>query len=160
MAARDSSEKRNGRHAILDLAPLELDCLRALWPMGEGTVRDIREALRARTPRAYTTIMTILDRMARKGIVSRRKAGRAWIYSPNISAANARARAIERLVEHFFAGSPEALAMQLAGKAEAPAAAVSRVEEANAEPRRAVRRELAAKEPAPAQALRMDDVLL
>ena len=160
MAARDSSEKRNGRHAILDLAPLELDCLRVLWPMGEGTVRDIREALRASTPRAYTTIMTILDRLARKGTVSRRKAGRAWVYSPNISAANARARAVERLVEHFFAGSPEALARQLAGKAEASSAVVSQAEEISAESRRAVQREPAAKEPAPALARRMDDVLL
>ena len=29
------------RHSILDLAPLELECLSVLWPIGEGTVRDI-----------------------------------------------------------------------------------------------------------------------
>ena len=160
MAPREAPEKRNGRHAILDLAPLELDCLRALWPMGEGTVRDIREALQVSTPRAYTTIMTILDRMARKGIVSRRKAGRAWVYVPNISAANARARAVARLVEHFFAGSPEALVRQLVGQVEAPSAIVSQVDERIAEPRRAVQRELAAEEPARVQTRRMDEVLL
>jgi BlaI family penicillinase repressor len=160
MAARGSIVRKNGRHAILDLAPLELDCLRALWPMGEGTVRDIREALRASTPRAYTTIMTILDRMARKGIVSRRKSGRAWLYSPNISAANARAKAIERLVEHFFAGSPEALVRQLSKPDLVSPAVIHEVEEKTVELRVPMQREKVAQEPAATSARRMDDVLL
>src|SRR5271154_5098520 len=61
------------RRSLLDLAPLELDCMNTLWPMGEGTVRDIRDRLACRLPRAYTTIMTIMDRLARKGVVERRK---------------------------------------------------------------------------------------
>jgi BlaI family transcriptional regulator, penicillinase repressor len=160
MAARSSTERKNGRHAILDLAPLELDCLRALWPMGEGSVRDIHEALRANTPRAYTTIMTILDRMARKGIVSRRKTGRAWMYSPNISAASARAKAVERLVECFFAGSPEALAMQLSKPDSVSAEVIPRPEERVVAPRVRVQRDRVEQATAPASARRMDDVLL
>lgn len=159
MAARESIVRKNGRHAILDLAPLELDCLRALWLMGEGTVRDIREAM-PNTPRAYTTIMTVLDRMERKGIVSRKKSGRAWMYSPNISAANARAKAVERLVEHFFAGSPEALVRQLSKPDFAATQAIPRVEEKTAEPRVQVQRESIEQATAPASARRMDDVLL
>src|ERR1700729_4385920 len=101
------------RHALLDLAPLELDCLNMLWPMGEGTVREIRDALAPRRPRAYTTIMTIMDRLARKGIVERRKNGRAYIYSPNLSAEEARAQALGQVVENYFGGSKEALIAQL-----------------------------------------------
>src|ERR1019366_7303606 len=48
------------RHSILDLAPLELECLSVLWPLGEGTVRDIHRALAASRPRAYTTVLTIM----------------------------------------------------------------------------------------------------
>ena len=59
------------RRSLLDLAPLELDCMNTLWPIGQGTVREIRDRLAARRPRAYTTIMTIMDRLARKGIVER-----------------------------------------------------------------------------------------
>ena len=98
------------RHSILDLAPLELDCMNALWPRGEATVRDIQQALVATRPRAYTTIMTILDRLAQKGVVGRKKAGRAWLYTPNLSAEQARTRAVALLVEGFFQGSTEALA--------------------------------------------------
>jgi predicted transcriptional regulator len=161
MTTRDSAEKRNGRHAILDLAPLELDCLSVLWPMGEATVRDIREALQASRPRAYTTIMTIMDRMAQKGMVSRRKAGRAWVYSPNVSAGEARVRAVERLVEHFFAGSAEALMAQLAGESVVVQQVVApRRTAGESAPRRAMKRAEAVEETPPAQARRMDDSLL
>src|ERR1700674_4911086 len=60
------------------LTPLYLACMNTLWPMGEGTVRDIRDRLAERRPRAYTTIMTIMDRLARKGVVERHKIGRAY----------------------------------------------------------------------------------
>jgi len=102
------------RHSILDLSPLELDCMNALWPVGEATVRDIQQALYPTRPRAYTTIMTILDRMAQKGIVLRHKSGRAWVYRPNLSAQEARSQALAHLVDGFFAGSSEGLAKHLA----------------------------------------------
>ncbi|MGH7936294.1 MAG: BlaI/MecI/CopY family transcriptional regulator [Chthoniobacterales bacterium] len=101
------------RRSILDLAPLELDCMNALWPCGEATVRQIQQALLPTRPRAYTTIMTILDRLAQKGIVERHKSGRAWIYRPNISAEEARSHAVSQVVDGFFGGSPVALASHL-----------------------------------------------
>jgi predicted transcriptional regulator len=103
------------RHAVLDLAPLELDCLNMLWPMGEGTVREIRDALASRRPRAYTTIMTIMDRLARKGVVERRKIGRAYTYRPNLSAETARTQALSQVIESFFGGSKESLMAHLDG---------------------------------------------
>ena len=101
------------RHSILDLAPLELECLSALWPMGEATVRDIHRALAESRPRAYTTVMTIMDRLAQKGIVSRRKAGRAFLYQAKLTAEEARLKAVEKIVDGFFDGSREALAAHL-----------------------------------------------
>ncbi len=95
------------RRSLLDLAPLELDCMNTLWPIGEGTVREIRELLAPRRPRAYTTIMTIMDRLARKGVVERRKSGRAYVYRANLSADDARRQALGQVVENFFGGSSE-----------------------------------------------------
>jgi len=95
------------RRSLLDLAPLELDCMNTLWPIGEGTVREIRDLLAPRRPRAYTTIMTIMDRLARKGVVERRKSGRAYIYRANLSADDARRQALGQVVENFFGGSSE-----------------------------------------------------
>lgn len=104
------------RHSILDLAPLELECLSVLWPLGEGTVRDIHRALAAIRPRAYTTVLTIMDRLEQKGIVARRKVGRAFHYQARLSVEEARLKAVEKIVEGFFEGSPEALAAHLSAQ--------------------------------------------
>jgi BlaI family transcriptional regulator, penicillinase repressor len=117
----------SSRHAVLDLAPLELDCMNVLWPMGEGTVREIRDALASRRPRAYTTIMTIMDRLARKGVVERRKTGRAYTYRPNLSAENARAQALSQVIESFFGGSKESLMAHLDGAQPKPRALAAAV---------------------------------
>ncbi len=114
------------RRSLLELAPLELDCMTALWLLGEGTVREIRETLAPRRPRAYTTIMTIMDRLTQKGIVERQRTGRAWKYRANLSKEAARAHAVAQVVENFFGGSMEELLAQmtdadgrrLAGRAE------------------------------------------
>jgi predicted transcriptional regulator len=108
-----SPRKASRRRSVLDLAPLELDCMNTLWPLGEATVRDIRDRLAERRPRAYTTIMTIMDRLARKGVVERRKSGRAYIYRAHLSADEARSQALTQLIDNFFAGSKEALLAKL-----------------------------------------------
>jgi predicted transcriptional regulator len=116
------------RRALLDLAPLELDCMNTLWPKGQATVREIRDSLAVRRPRAYTTIMTIMDRLARKGVVERRKVGRAYMYRPNLSAEEARTQALGHVIENFFGGSKEALLALLncdAPRARAAAATVT-----------------------------------
>ncbi len=115
--AAASSNASSRRRSVLDLAPLELDCMNTLWPMGQGTVREIRDRLAERRPRAYTTIMTIMDRLARKGVVERRKSGRAYIYVPTLSAQEARTHALSQVVESFFGGSKEALLAELGATA-------------------------------------------
>lgn len=60
-----------------------------LWDRGASagsgvTVREVAEALRDREL-AYTTVMTVLDRLAGKGMVERERAGRAWSYRPAAS---------------------------------------------------------------------------
>ncbi len=109
------TKRPSPRRSLLDLAPLELDCMNTLWPIGEATVREIRERLAERRPRAYTTIMTIMDRLARKGVVERHKVGRAYSYRPNLSMEDARAQALGQVLENFFGGSREALLAQLGG---------------------------------------------
>jgi len=113
MEHMDQPRAAGPRHSILDIAPLELECLSVLWLLGEGTVRDIHRAVAASRPRAYTTVMTIMDRLEQKGIVVRRKLGRAFLYQAKLSAEEARLKAVEKIVEGFFNGSPEALVAHL-----------------------------------------------
>jgi predicted transcriptional regulator len=116
MTAEALSRLQTPRKSLLELAPLELDCMSRLWQLGEATVRQIRDNLAATRPRAYTTILTIMDRLAHKGFVTRRKVGRAFLYLPNLTLEEARARAIARIVEHFFEGSYDTMAGYLSGK--------------------------------------------
>jgi BlaI family penicillinase repressor len=122
-ANETNGKMRSPRRALLDLAPLELDCMNTLWPMGEGTVRDIRDRLAERLPRAYTTIMTIMDRLARKGIVERRKVNRAYLYRPNLTAEQARSQALSQVLTNFFGGSKESLLAHLGAISHVRAAA-------------------------------------
>ena len=92
-----------------ELPDLELACLRLLWKAGDQTVHEVRDALRPNRPLAYTTVMTVLDRLARKGAVSRRKVGRAHLYHAEFPREAARQRALERLLDVYFDGSRESL---------------------------------------------------
>ena len=89
--------------------PLELECLKALWSLGEASVKDVQAALVRDRKLAYTTVMTILERLARKGGVMRRKSGRAYLYSPRLSREYLRQLAARELIDGFFDGSEEAL---------------------------------------------------
>ena len=89
--------------------PPELMCLKALWMLGEGNVNDIRNVTNRSKPLAYTTVMTLLDRLARKGAASRRKVGRAFVYTARISEDSIRKLALQQFVTNYFDGSAEQL---------------------------------------------------
>ncbi len=67
------------------LGDLERAVMEVVWaatvPM---SVRDVLTGLADRQP-AYTTVMTVLDRLARKGMVTRELAGKAWVYTAALS---------------------------------------------------------------------------
>jgi predicted transcriptional regulator len=85
-------------------------------------------------PLAYTTIMTVLDRLVRKGKLARRKVGRAFVYAPQSSRDEMRRVAIRELLDSFFGGSTEELVEFL--RTQQPVAAVA-VAGAGAEAERA-----------------------
>jgi len=96
--------------AVRDVPPpLELLCLNALWSLKEGKVRDVQQIVAAKRPLAYTTIMTVLERLVRKGKLERRKMGRAFVYVPQSSRDAMRRTAIRELLDGFFDGSEEEL---------------------------------------------------
>jgi predicted transcriptional regulator len=96
--------------------------LKALWSMEEGNVRAVQQALADSRPLAYTTIMTVLDRLVRKGRLTRRKVGRSFVYSPAATRDNLRKVAVRELLEGFFDGSEEQLLLFLRGTEEKAAA--------------------------------------
>jgi predicted transcriptional regulator len=72
--------KSDGRR---DFGHLELRIMEILWKQGESNVREVAEQLDR--PLAYTTVMTTLDRLFKKGLLTRRKSERAFLYAPVLS---------------------------------------------------------------------------
>ena len=66
------------------LHELETEVMEELWERGEGNVRDVLDALNARAPqpRAYTTVLTVMQRLHLKGVLRREEDGRAHVYVP------------------------------------------------------------------------------
>ena len=89
------------------LPQLELECMRVLWKHPGASVSEVRAGLER--PLAYTTVMTVLDRLSAKGVVQRRKQGRAYAYSPLLDLDAARQDAVARLLAGFFENDREAL---------------------------------------------------
>jgi len=85
--------------------PLEMMCLNALWEIGEGNVEDVRKVVSQSRPLAYTTVLTLLDRLARRGAVSRRKEGRGFRYQPTVARDKLRRMALRQFLEYHFDGS-------------------------------------------------------
>lgn len=65
------------------LGDLEREVMEAIWRGGETSVREIHAAFDERA--AYTTLMTTLERLHKKGLLKRRKSGRAFLYAPRVS---------------------------------------------------------------------------
>jgi predicted transcriptional regulator len=103
--------------------PLELECLKTLWKIGEANVKDVRDDLAASRSLAYTTVMTLLDRLTRKGAAARRKVGRQFLYSAVLPREVVRRAAVKELVDVLFDGSEAELAAVLQERMEAPPAA-------------------------------------
>ncbi len=100
--------------------PLELLCLKALWALQEGNVKDVQRVVAQSRPLAYTTIMTVLDRLVRKGTLVRRKVGRAFVYAPSMSRDAMRRAALREFIEGFFDGSEAELLAFIRQDAPAP----------------------------------------
>jgi predicted transcriptional regulator len=84
---------------------LELRVLDVLWERGdEATVRDVLPQF---PKAAYTTVMTTMERLHRKGALERRKAGRAFLYRSAQSREELESRVIVRALESLLHGNAE-----------------------------------------------------
>lgn len=85
--------------------PLEMMCLNALWSLGEGNVEDVRRLVSQSRPLAYTTVLTLLDRLTRRAAVTRRKEGRGFRYQPTVERDKLRRLALRQFLDSHFDGS-------------------------------------------------------
>jgi predicted transcriptional regulator len=86
------------------LGDLEADIMQAVWERGasEVTVRDIHEALESSRKIAYTTVMTVMGNLARKGLLKAEKSGKAHLYRATQSYEQFTEQAVGRIVAELM----------------------------------------------------------
>jgi BlaI family transcriptional regulator, penicillinase repressor len=101
------------RKTAAPLTPLELEIMKVLWESGPASVQTVQERLAPGRTLAYNTVQTMLNVLHRKGKVRREIQGRAYLYEPVVSRAQASRQAVSDLVSRMFDGSAEGLVMSL-----------------------------------------------
>ncbi len=102
-----------GRKASPTLTDAELRLMDVLWENGAATVNQVAEALQSASPLAYSTVLTTLRILERKGYVRHEKDGRAFVYQPVVNRSSASRSAVRHLLSRFFRNSPELLVLNL-----------------------------------------------
>ena len=98
------------RTASEELTVVEARIMHVLWLLGVASVREVQESLQVQPRPAYTTVLTMLTVMDRKGFVRCQRVGRKNVYEPLISRDQARGKALKLLARRLFDGSMQRLA--------------------------------------------------
>ncbi|MCA1680773.1 MAG: BlaI/MecI/CopY family transcriptional regulator [Actinobacteria bacterium] len=130
---------------MADLSPiqgeLQAQIMAALWRLEAGTVEQVRSALPTRYQSAYTTVQTVLNRLAERGFLTRRRAGQAIVYRPTLTEAQYLSRTIQQTLASATAGARQAaLAQLISGLADSERADLKRLTDEVDAARKAKRR--------------------
>lgn len=90
---------RSGKGVEKLLGELELDVMRVVWERGQVTVREVLNALTTKRPLAYTTILTIMSRLAEKRLLLTDKEGKTYHYYAAFTEKELAAQAVGRMVQ-------------------------------------------------------------
>jgi BlaI family penicillinase repressor len=93
----------------LEPTPRELAILKVLWERGEGSVREVHEALRDDLPIVQNTVQAFLRTMEAKGLVSHRTEGRTFVYRPVRERDGTSRRLLSDLLDRVFDGAVDEL---------------------------------------------------
>jgi predicted transcriptional regulator len=107
----------------------ELKLMRVLWDRGHATVGDVVAALTDKPKPAYNSVLTLLRILERKGYVTHKKDGRAFVFLPAVDRARARQSALKTFVNRFFEGSPRLLVLNLLEDESLPAETVKQLKQ-------------------------------
>lgn len=87
------------------LSETEWKVMNSVWSRGRATARDVHDELLPDTGWAYTTVKTMLTRLADKGAVTVSKEGNASVYEPAVTRDDARHSAVRGLLDRAFDGA-------------------------------------------------------
>jgi predicted transcriptional regulator len=99
----------------LTLTEAELRLMNILWRRGESAVSDLVADLPEDSPLAYTSVLTTIRILEKKGYVTHRQTGRAFLYLPCVAEQEAGRSEVRHVLQRFFGNSPERLLLALLG---------------------------------------------
>jgi predicted transcriptional regulator len=99
----------------ITLTEAELRLMKLLWSRGESAVSDLVQALAGERPLAYTSVLTTVRVLEKKGYVQHRQEGRAFLYSPCVAEHEASRSEVRHVLRRFFGDSHERLLLSLLG---------------------------------------------
>ena len=112
------------------LTEAELRLMKILWERGESAVSDLVSGLSDTVPLAYTSVLTTIRILEKKGYVRHRQDGRAFLYSPCVAEDDAGISEVRQLLQRFFGNSRERLLLSLLGDDEITPEEIKRLKEA------------------------------
>ena len=115
------------------LTEAELRLMKLLWERGESAVSDLVSGISDTTPLAYTSVLTTIRILEKKGYVRHRQEGRAFLYSPCVAEQDAEKSEVRQLLQRFFGNSRERLLLSLLGDEEISSEELKRLKEAIAQ---------------------------
>ena len=92
---------------------VEMEILQVLWERETATVREVVDVLNETRPRAYTSILSMLNVMLEKGLVLREEQNRAHVYRAKKSREKTLGRVVKELLGRAFQGSANSLIAQV-----------------------------------------------
>jgi predicted transcriptional regulator len=95
------------------LGNLETDVMGVVWELGRASVQDVKDNLEPRRKLAYTTVMTVMSRLAEKGMLKRQKEGRAYVYTPAASREKVAGSLLRSMVNQLYDGATGQAVAQL-----------------------------------------------
>ena len=103
--------------------------MRVLWERGESAVAEVVTAVADETPLAYNSVLTTIRVLERKGYVTHRQEGRAFLYSACVAQQEASRAEVQHMLSRFFGNSRERLLLSLLGDDEISAEELRRLKE-------------------------------
>ncbi len=92
---------------------LEMQVLSVLWERGPSTAREVLETMPDGKKRAYTSILSVMQVMEKKGLLTHTNKGVAHVYRPTASRSNVLQPFLRRVLQEVFGGRPAALMQAL-----------------------------------------------
>lgn len=107
----------------------ELEALKVLWDRSEATVREICDAMNAAGETlAYTTVLSLMQVMEQKGLVTHRQDGKAYIYAPAVERAKTFRQLASGFLEKVFDGAVDEYVVYALGSRKLSAGELAKIE--------------------------------